>query len=338
MKAFAIEGQFGLENLKLVERPDPSPGPGQVLVKMRAASLNFRDLLTVRGHYNPRQPLPLIPCSDGVGEVVEVGAGVESLSAGDTVATVFAQGWLEGAPDRQKMKTTLGGPLDGTLCGLMCLDARGVVPVPAHLSDEEGATLTCAGVTAWSATVEHGGLRPGQTVLIQGTGGVSIFALQFAKLLGARAIVTSSSDAKLERARALGADVCINYVENPQWGRAAAKAAGGDGVDLVVEVGGAGTMGQSLKAVKPGGRISLIGVLAGGVTKLNVIPILMQAIRVQGILVGSRQTFLEMNSAISDHKLKPVVDRVFSFEEAPEALAWMAEGRHFGKISLRFDT
>lgn len=334
MKAFAITESFGLENLRLVTRPEPSPGPGQVLLKMRAVSLNFRDLLMVRGHYNPRQPLPLIPCSDGVGEIIAVGEGVHRVSAGQRVATVFAQGWLEGEPNRAKLKTTLGGPIDGTLSELMVLDAEGVTPVPEHLSDAEAACLPCAAVTAWSALVAHGRVTAGDTVLLQGTGGVSLFALQFAKALGARVIITSSSDQKLERARQLGADATINYRQEPRWGKVAAQIAGGDGVDCVVEVGGAGTLAQSVRAVRPGGTISLIGVLSGGAEKINITPILMQGIKVQGIIVGSRALFEQMNRAITHHRVSPVIDEIFAFEQAPEAFAHLASASHMGKICL----
>ncbi len=335
MKAIVVEGQFGVENLRVVERDEPRVGPGQVSVQMRAVSLNYRDLLMIRGHYNPRQPLPLIPCSDGVGEVVEVGQGVERVSVGDRVAPIFAQGWMSGAPDRAALRTTLGGPLDGVLCERRVLDAEGVVKVPAHLSDEEAACLPCAAVTAWSALVELGGISPGQVVLVQGTGGVSIFALQIARAAGARVIVTSSSDEKLARAMMMGASAGINYASEPAWGKAAADLAGGDGVDLVVEVGGAGTLEQSLKAVRPGGTIAMIGILSGGASKINIVPVLMQQIRVQGVIVGPRAAFERMNAAFELHAIKPVIDSVFEFEEAPEALARMASGGHFGKIVVR---
>lgn len=335
MKVVELRGQFGLENLAFVERPDPQPGAGQVLLRMRAASLNARDLMMVRGRYNPRQPLPLIPGSDGVGEVVAVGTGVLRVKAGDRVTPIFSQGWISGEPTREKIRATLGGPLDGTLTESMVLDAEGVVHAPEHLSDEEAATLPCAAVTAWNALVGLGALKPGQTVLVQGTGGVSAFALQFACLLGARVILTSSSDEKLERGRALGAAETINYVEFPDWGARVRELAGGDGVDLVVEVGGAGTLEQSLAAVRPGGQISLIGVLSGAAAQLSVIPVFMKQVRVQGILVGSRERFEQMNRAISQHKLRPAVSRIFPFEQTRDALEQLDAGRHFGKICLR---
>jgi NADPH:quinone reductase-like Zn-dependent oxidoreductase len=335
MKVVEVRGSFGLDHLAVTQRPDPRPGHGQVLVRMRAVSLNYRDLLTVQGKYNPKQKLPLIPCSDGVGEIVEVGEGVTRVRPGDRVCANFAQRWLAGEPDRDKLRSTLGGPLDGMLAELVALSEEGVVRIPDHLTDEEAATLPCAGLTAWSALVTDGGLVPGQTVLLQGTGGVSIFALQFAKLLGLRTILTSSSDEKLERARSLGADETINYRETPDWGPRVKELTGGTGVDLVVEVGGAGTLKQSLLAVRMGGSIALMGVLAGNSLELPLPLIFMQRVRIQGTLVGSREGFEAMNRAVALHKLHPVVDRVFPFEETRAALDLMERGGHFGKICIR---
>lgn len=337
MRVFEIQGSFGLDNLRLTERPDPVPGPGQVLLQMRSASLNYRDLLMVRGHYNPRQPLPLIPCSDGVGVVTAVGEGVTRVAVGDRVATSFFQTWFAGGPTADKTAGTLGGPLDGTLADQMVLSEAGVVPVPQHLSDVEAASLPCAAVTAWNAMVEQGSVGPGDVVLIQGTGGVSIFALQFSRILGARAIVTSSSDSKLDRAREMGAWQTINYSVDASWGKTVRKMTGGAGVDHVVEVGGAGTLEQSLRAVRVGGQVSVIGVLSGISSEVNIIPILMQNIRLQGILVGSRESFERMNRAIAAHGLTPVVDQVFPFAETPAALDHMASASHFGKIGIAFD-
>ncbi len=335
MRAFEIQKTFGLEALTLVERPDPVPGPRQVLLGLRAASLNYRDLLMVQGLYYPKQPLPLIPLSDGVGEVLRVGDGVTRVKAGHRVAPTFCQKWIAGPPTKTKLVSALGGPLDGTLGEQMILDEEGVVPVPAHLSDEEAATLPCAAVTAWSALVEQGGLRPGDTLVVLGTGGVSIFALQFAKILGARVIVTSSSDAKLERAKSLGADELVNYKTTPDWDRKVKDLTGGVGADHVLEVGGGGTFPRSVRAVRVGGQISLIGVLAGPTTEVNLAPILMQNIRVQGVIVGSRETFESMNRAVERHRLRPVLDRVFPFAEARAAFEHMAGQGHFGKIAIR---
>jgi NADPH:quinone reductase-like Zn-dependent oxidoreductase len=335
MRAFEISKRFGLDALTLAERPDPIPGPGQVLLRVRAASLNYRDLLTVQGLYNPKQPLPLIPLSDGVGEVMRVGEGVTRVRVGDRVAGIFAQKWLGGEATKQKLLSTLGGPLDGMLADLVVLHEEGVVPVPAHLSDEEAATLPCAAVTAWSALVVQGGLKAGETVLVLGTGGVSLFALQFARLLGARVIVTSSSDEKLDRARGLGAAETINYRATPDWEKRVRELTDGAGADHVVEVGGAGTFAKSVRSVRIGGRISLIGNLSGTKTEVNLAPILMQNIRVQGVMVGSRETFESMNRALALHGLRPVLDRVFPFAEARAALEHMAGQGHFGKICIR---
>jgi NADPH:quinone reductase-like Zn-dependent oxidoreductase len=332
VRAWEIRDGWG--RIDLAERPDPRPGPGQVVVRVRAVSLNYRDLLTVRGSYNPKQKLPLVPCSDGAGEVEAAGEGVTRIRPGDRVASVFAQGWTAGRPTRDKVRTTLGGPLDGMLAERVLLDAEGVVRVPDHLTDEEAATLPCAAVTAWNALVTEGEVKPGDTVLVQGTGGVSVFALQLGKLLGARVIVTSSRDDKLARARELGADETINYTAVPDWGARAKELTAGAGVDLVVEVGGAGTLPQSLRAVRIGGRIALIGNLAGTSAEVPLTLIFMQRVNVHGILVGDRESFEEMNRAIAAHRLRPVIDRVFPFEEAPAAFEHMAAGAHFGKVVI----
>lgn len=335
MRAWEIQGGFGLANLRLAERPDPRPGPAQVLVRVRAVSLNYRDLLTVEGKYNPKQKLPLIPCSDGAGEVVAVGEGVARVRPGDRVCGIFAQRWIAGEPSRDKLRSTLGGPFDGMLAELVVLHEEGVVVVPPHLTWEEAATLPCAGVTAWSALVTHGKLTAGDTVLLQGTGGVSIFALQLAQLLGVRAIITSSSDEKLEQARRLGASGLINYQKKPEWSGAARDLTDGAGVDLVVEVGGAGTLEQSLRSVRMGGTICLIGNLAGIVAQVPLALVFMPQVRLQGILVGHREGFEAMNRAIAQHEMRPVIDRTFPFEEARAAFELMAASGHFGKICVR---
>ena len=250
MKVIEVQGSFGLENLAVAERPEPEPGPGEVKIRMKASSLNFRDFLMVQGLYNPRQPLPIIPCSDGVGEVVEIGEGVSRVKVGDRVAGCFFQGWPSGAPTVEKAVTTLGSPLDGMLAEYRVLNEEGVVHVPGHLSDEQAATLPCAALTAWSALVTYGGRKAGDTILVQGTGGVSMFGLQIGKMIGARVVVTSSSNEKLDRAAQMGADHGINYKETPKWGKAAREWADGLGVDHVIEVGGAGTLQESLQAVR----------------------------------------------------------------------------------------
>ncbi|GMU23913.1 MAG: NADPH:quinone oxidoreductase [Phycisphaerae bacterium] len=335
MKAFQIQNAFGFDSLRLVDLPAPQPGPGQVLLRMRALSLNFRDLMVVKGIYNPHIPLPRIPVSDGVGEVVEVGPGASRVRVGQRVAGIFMPGWVEGEPDAAKGQTDLGGTIDGLAAEYVVLHERGVVEVPEHLSDEAAASLPCAAVTAWNALVNSGRLTAGESVLILGTGGVALFALQFAKLHGARVIITSSSDDKLARARDLGADEGINYTTTPGWEHRVLELTGGRGVDHVIELGGAGTLGQSLQSVRIGGHVALIGVLTGA-GQANPLPVLMRSIRLQGIFVGSRVMFEAMNRAIALHKLEPVVDRVFPFDELPQALRYMEQGKHFGKIGLRF--
>jgi NADPH:quinone reductase-like Zn-dependent oxidoreductase len=331
MKAFLLKNAFGIENLSLEVEPQPEPDAGQVLVRMRAWSLNYRDLMVARGVYAPKLKFPFQMLSDGAGEVVSVGQGVTRVKTGDRVAGAFMQTWIEGGPNEAKAKSALGGNIAGLAAEYVVLDAEGVVHIPSRLSYEEAATLPCAAVTAWHALVTSGNLTAGDTVLVQGTGGVSIFALQFARMMGARVIATSSSDAKLERACSLGASDGINYKSTPDWGRRVRELTG-HGVDHVVEVGGAGTLAQSLDAVRTGGRISLIGVLTGG--EVNPIPILMKNVTVQGIFVGSREMFEAMNRAITLGGLKPVIDRVFPFTDLPQALRHMESGAHFGKIVL----
>jgi len=334
VRAFEIQS-FGLEGLKRTDRPEPVPGAGQVRLRVRAASLNYRDLLMVEGRYDPRLRLPLVPLSDAAGEIDAVGSEVDGLRVGDRVATLLNQRWDAGEPTREKVRPALGGPLDGVLAEQVVLPERGVVPIPSHLTDEEAATLPCAGLTGWNAVVGHGGTRPGDTVLVLGTGGVALFALQFARLLGARVIVTSSSDGKLARARELGAWRTLNYAADPDWDARVHELTGGRGADVVVEVGGARTLPRSLRSVRLGGRVCLIGVLSGHAGELDLRPILMKQVTVQGILVGSRESFEQMNRAVEAAGLHPVVDRVFDFEAAPEAFRYLAEGQHFGKICVR---
>ncbi|MDQ6676224.1 MAG: NAD(P)-dependent alcohol dehydrogenase [Acidobacteriota bacterium] len=326
MKVYEIRAPRGIECVVRAERNEPTPGHGQVLVRMRAASLNYRDLAVARGDYGRGVPSPVIPLSDGAGEVVALGQGVSRWKVGERVAGIFMQGWLAGRIDEGKAKTALGGAIDGMLAEYRALSEEGLVRVPEHLSFEEAAALPCAAVTAWHALQ---GLAAGETVLIQGTGGVSIFALQFAKLAGARVVATSSSDQKLERVRRIGADLLINYKTTPDWEKPA------QGVDRVIEVGGAGTLGKSLRAVRMGGRVALIGVLTGK-GEVDPQPVLMKSIRLQGIYVGSREMFEEMNRAISNAKMRPVVDRVFPFEEAQAAYRHLESGAHFGKVIIGF--
>ncbi|MGX2039362.1 zinc-dependent alcohol dehydrogenase family protein [Methylocaldum sp. MU1018] len=333
MKIYELQGGFGIDSLVLAERPPPQPGAGQVLLKMRAWSLNYRDLMVVKGSYQPNLRLPMTPLSDGVGEVVGLGEGVTRVKRGERVAGIFMPKWLDGEPTEEKARSALGGGGTGMAAEYVVLDADGVVPVPEHLTDEEAATLPCAAVTAWHALVASGRVEAGNTVLTLGTGGVSLFALQFARLLGARVIVTSSRDEKLARALELGASDGVNYMTTPEWGRRVRELAGGIGVDHVVELGGAGTLTRSLQAVRMGGRISLIGVLSGR-GQVDPTPILMKNVCVQGIFVGSRAMFEAMNETVARHRVRPVVDRVFPFGELREALRHLERGAHFGKIAL----
>ncbi len=335
MKAYQVQEAFGLDNFNRVELPDPAPGHGQVKVAIKAASPNFRDLMMIEGTYNPRQPLPLIPFSDGAGEVVELGEGVERVGLGDRVMPIFAQDWIAGRPSRERFKSTLGGPLDGAMAEYVVADADAVVRIPEHLSFEEASTLPCAGLTAWNALAEHGDVKAGDVVVCQGTGGVSMFGLQFARMLGAEVIVTSSSDDKLARAAELGAAHGINYKTEPKWGKAVRKLTDGRGADHIIEVGGAGTLQQSMSAVRYGGQISVIGVLSGAVEDLSIIPILMHNIRVQGIFVGSREMHDNMVRAIEANRMRPLVDRVFEFDQAKQALEYMKAGKHFGKVVVK---
>ncbi|HUR52848.1 MAG TPA: NAD(P)-dependent alcohol dehydrogenase [Gemmataceae bacterium] len=328
MKAFAVRTGFGLDRLGFIDLPEPSAGPGRVLVRVRAASLNFRDLLLAKGQYNPRLKLPRVLGSDAAGEVVAVGEGVTRAKAGDRVAGCFLPSWIDGPITDAVAKPTYGSEIDGVLTELVAMPEAGAVPIPEGLSFVEAATLPCAGVTAWNALT---GCGPGTTVLLQGTGGVSIFALQFAKALGARVLITSGHDDKLARAIELGADAGVNYRTNPDWDKWAREQTGGSGVDLVVEVGGAGTLERSAKAVKLGGHIALIGVLAG-VGAFNPISVLMKAITVRGIFVGSRAMFEAMKETIVGKGIHPVVDRVFPFDQCAEAFRHLESGAHFGKV------
>ena len=334
MKAFEIRQASGIDALTLTEKPEPKPSYGQVLVKTKAVSLNYRDLLVVKGAYSRNLPSGLIPCSDGAGEVVEVGEGVTRANPGDRVAGIYMQTWISGELNESKAKSALGGAIDGVLAEYVLFHQDGLVHIPEHLSYEEAATLPCAAVTAWNGLITSGGLKLGDTVLVMGTGGVSIFALQFAKISGARVIATSSSDEKLERVKQLGASDGINYKSVPDWDKKVWELTKKVGVDHVVEVGGAGTLAKSLRAVRMGGHISLIGVLSGA-GEANPLPAVMKNIRIQGIYVGSRDMFEAMNIAISLHQLHPVIDRVFPFEEAKEAFLYMESGAHFGKVVIR---
>ncbi len=334
MKLYELQGPGGIDALALVDKPVPQPGKNEVLVRLTAASLNYRDLLTVKGGYGSRQKFPLVPLSDGAGVVEAVGDGVTAFARGDRVIGSFFESWTGGEPSEAKMRAALGGAVDGTLSEYRMFPAHALVRTPAHLSDVEAATLPCAGVTAWSAVVKLGAIKPGQTVLTQGTGGVSIFALQIAKMAGARVIATSSSDTKIERLKALGADMTVNYKAVPDWGKKAREITG-QGVDLVVEVGGVGTLNESIRATRIGGTIAFIGVLAGApASELRLPLMVMQQQRLQGVTVGSVDDLQALAKAFAQHQAKPVVDRVFPFAEARAAFHHMASGAHFGKVAI----
>jgi NADPH:quinone reductase-like Zn-dependent oxidoreductase len=335
MRALQLIDGLGLDHLKIVELPAPEPRPGEVLVRMRAASLNYRDLLMINGVYGPTTPLPLTPFSDGCGIVEAVGPGVSRLAVGDRVATMFFQSWLSGKPTPGGLRSALGLPIPGVGRELAAFHEDGLSKVPEFLTDQQVACLPCAALTAWRALFEDARLQPGDVVLIQGTGGVSIFGLQFAKAAGYRVIVTSSSDAKLERARALGADHLINYGATPEWGAAARAAAGPSGVDFIMGVGGA-TLGEGLKCIALMGHIAIIGVLGGATEPLAFPAMIGTGARLQGVMVGSRAMFEAMCRAMEAQHIAPVVDKVFPFTEARAALEAMAAGEHFGKIVLEF--
>ncbi|MGZ3410625.1 MAG: zinc-dependent alcohol dehydrogenase family protein [Xanthobacteraceae bacterium] len=334
MRAYQLPQGTGIEALKRVDLPMPKPAHRQVVVKVAACSLNFRDLAIVLGRYRMATKPDLVPLSDGAGEVVEVGPGVTRVKVGDRVASCFFQRWPGGLPAADTQGSALGGAIDGMLTEYALLEEEGVVKLPAHLSLEEGACLPCAGVTAWNAMAEHGRLIAGDSILVQGTGGVSMFALQFAKLMGVTVIATSSSDQKLARALKLGASHGINYKTVPDWDKAAVEYTGGRGVDQVVEVGGAGTIAKSLGAIRSGGKISMIGVLSGA-ADLNPMLIMGKRANVQGISVGSTQMFEAMNRAISAGGMKPVIDKVFSFDDTPAAFKHLQSAQHFGKIVIK---
>lgn len=336
MRALQLIDDVGLEHLKVVELPDPRPGPGEVLIRMKAASLNYRDLIMVGGAYGRGTPLPLTPLSDGCGVVEEIGEGVTRFAVGDRVSSLFFQKWLAGKPTPQGQMSALGLPIPGVARELAVYHEDGLSKVPAHLTDQQVSTLACAALTAWRALFSDARLEPGDTVVLQGTGGVSIFGLQLAHAAGYRTIITSSSDEKLERAKALGADHTINYKATPEWGKAARDLTGGRGVDFVMEVGGAGTLTESLRAITLMGHIAIIGVLSGAGEPLNIGTMIGTGAKLQGVSVGSRAMFEAMCRAIDLHKISPVVDKVYPFTEARAAFEAMRAGEHFGKIVLEF--
>jgi len=330
--------EWGIDQLRIVDHADPgAPGPGQVAIRMRAAALNYRDLVTVQNSV-PFGKLPQIPLSDGAGDVIAVGTGVTRFVVGDAVCPILSMDWLDGPPaagNRIVVRGSATAP--GVLQDILVSDEQAVSAAPPNLSWVEAATLPCAGLTAWRAVVVEGGLRPGDTVLVQGTGGVSLFALQFAKLAGARVIVTSSSDAKLERAKALGADWLINYRDMPQWAPAVLDLTDGIGAQLIVEVGGGGTINQSIRAAAVDGRIVIVGVLGGRSQELLLPDIFSKNLHLRGISAGNRAQFEAMSRYIEAHDLKPVIGSVYGFGDVQDAFREMKAATHFGKICIDFN-
>jgi len=334
MRAWEIVSDGGVDALALNERPLPEPGHGQVRIRIRASSVNYRDLSTIEDPVSRKLPYPTVPNSDGAGEVDAVGPGVTGFSVGDRVMGCFFQAWEAGPISAAAMASALGGALPGVLAEYVVLDAAGVIAMPAHLSFAEAATLPCAALTAWHALTLPRPVSPGETVLLLGTGGVSVFAQQFCVLMGARTIVTSSSDDKLERMRALGANETVNYRTDPDWEQTVLDLTGGIGADRVVEVGGPGTLQKSITAARVGGIVGLIGILTGVQGSVAPTDIMRKSITLRGIYVGSRQMFAEMNRAIDLHGLKPVIDETFAFEDGREAYRLMRQASHFGKLVI----
>jgi NADPH:quinone reductase-like Zn-dependent oxidoreductase len=337
MRVVCLEGGFGFENLRVDERAEPSCGPQQVVIRVQAVSLNARDLMMARGEYNPRQKLPLVLGSDAAGEIVERGSQVTEWAVGERVCPIFAGLWQAGPLTRSAQRSTLGGPLDGTFAEYFAVNASAVVRAPSHLSPIEAACLPCAGVTAYRALVELGQMQAGQWLVCLGTGGVSLAGLGIAKALGVRVIITSRSAQKLERAAALGAEHGIDTSLSAEFGKPARAFSDAEGAHHVLEVGGAGTIEQSMAALRMGGTLSVIGVLSGARPELDLRPLLMQDIRIQGVFVGSRATFLDLLELYERHALRPQVDRVFSLADARAAFEYAASGQQFGKVVLSLE-
>ncbi len=334
MKIYEIGSGEGLSGLKAAERDISKPGPGEILVKMKASSINYRDLMMIKNASVIGIAEGRIPNSDGAGIVEEAGEGVTSFKAGDRVVGCFFQDWEDGPIGDAVMQSALGGPIDGVLAEYVILKEKSALPVPEGLSFEEAATLPCAAVTAWNCLIDKGGARPGDTALILGTGGVSVFSQQIAAVSGIRTIATSSSDEKLERIKALGANELINYRQNPDWEKEVLELTGGRGVDVVIEVGGAGTLPKSIDSVRVGGTISLVGVLTGGM--IDPTSIMRKSVKLQGIYVGPRAMFRKLLQAVDTQDIKPVVEKTVPFDEALEAYRLMESGAHFGKIVITF--
>ncbi|HEY5895582.1 MAG TPA: NAD(P)-dependent alcohol dehydrogenase [Chthoniobacterales bacterium] len=334
IKAYQIVSITGADGVRPASVPKPSPGPGEVHIRVRAASLNYRDLMIFNGSYGEPN-LPFVPLADGAGEIIGLGEGVTRWKIGDRVTSIYFPSWQTGPFFGDVFKNQLGAGSPGVLAEEIVLPENAVVEVPPHLSFEEAATLPCAGVTAWQTLVTRGHVAAGETVLLQGTGGVSLFALQFAKLHGARVIITSSSDEKLARARALGADETINYRTTPDWDTEVLRLTGGSGANHVVEVGGRDTFAKSLRAVAAEGAVNVIGGLGGGfMSEAPLLELITHSSTVRGIIVGSREMYLAMNRAITLAQLRPVIDRTFPFEEAIAAYRHLESGAHFGKVVI----
>ena len=339
MRALNVTAPWGLDAIQVAEVPDPVAAPGQVLVRMKAVSLNYRDLLMVNGMYGRGSAGTkdvITPFSDGCGVIEAVGTGVTKFKVGDRVATLFFQNWTSGPPNLEKLMSALGFPIPGAGAELQVFGQDGVSKVPEFLTDQQVATLPCAGLTAWRGLFEDARLEPGDTVVLQGTGGVSIFGLQFARAAGLRTVITSSSDEKLARAKAMGADHLVNYKTTPAWSGPVREATGGRGADFIMEVGGGGTIQESMKAIRIGGHIAIIGVVAGAGDPFNPAALIGNSAKLQGLSVGSRDMFEAMCRAIELHKIAPVVDKVFPWTDAKAAFSAMAGGEHFGKIVLQF--
>lgn len=334
MKVALVETVGGLDRLKIVDRPEPQPGAGEVLVRLRAASLNYRDLVAIDGGYGSMQKREnLVPLSDGAGEIVALGDGVSGWRIGDRVVGCFFPDWESGEATERRLERVLGGSVDGVAAEYRVFGEHAILPVPAHLDFVEAAAFPCAGLTAWTAVIAQGAIGPGQAVLTQGTGGVSLFALQFATMAGATVVATSSGPAKLERLRALGARHVINYKEDAKWGRTARELTGG-GVDLVVDIGGPQTLPHSLWAVRMGGAISIIGVVTGATYELPLFLLMRANAVLRGCLVGNRDQFAAMLRAVADHQLRPVIDRTFPLDDLRTALEHLKGARHVGKVCI----
>ena len=334
MKAMVIRNAWGLENLKAEERAEPQPGPGELVIAMKVVSINPRDLIMSNGGYGRMGgSLPLVPLCDGAGTVAALGDGVTGFNVGDLVVPHYSRTWMHGTTSAAHQAGAHGGPLDGTAQELFLVPAKAVTMAPAHMNAAQAATLPCAAVTAWNAIVTEGQVKSGDLILLQGTGGVSLFALQFAKMHGAQVIITSSSDEKLEKAKSLGADHLINYRATPDWHKTAREISGAEGVDHVIEVGGAGTLENSISAVRPGGLISLIGVLSGAGADVSLGRVVTRHVRLQGVTLGSKQLLDQMCRALEQHEVSPVIDaKRYEIGELGAALSSLPDGKHFGKI------